>query len=271
MDNETGLPVAVSYYIPGSDMKEIPCTSLVLAAGPWTALVYESLFPKSKLKIPISNIAGWSIVFRDPTIRTTSNITATSTTPCHAVLTTSTAENFLPELFSRTSPATVSGDAGREIYLAGLNSSDIPLPIVANEVDPAPDLHDPQIASLLRVAKRIILSSSIANNTANKSATNNNDSSLEVLCTGLCHRPITPSRRPIITRINPQHYAHAATGRASKLQPYADSEDSRQGGLYVCAGHGPWGISLSLGTGKVCADLIIGNAETPVYLSALGL
>ena len=43
------------------------------------------------------------------------------------------------------------------------------------------------------------------------------------------------------------------------------------GGVYICAGHGPWGISLSLGTGKLCSDLIMGNTETPGYLNMLGL
>lgn len=31
------------------------------------------------------------------------------------------------------------------------------------------------------------------------------------------------------------------------------------GGVFIAAGHGPWGISLSLGTGKVVAEMIQGQ------------
>jgi glycine/D-amino acid oxidase-like deaminating enzyme len=195
----------------------------------------------------------------------------TATAPCHAVFTTSTAENFSPEFFSRILPTTSGRDTGRDIYLAGLNSSDTPLPIIATEVNPAPDLQDPQIASLLRVAKKIISLSSTADIIADESKAQNSNPSLEVLSTGLCHRPVTPSGRPIITRIKPQHYTHDVTRRANELKFDTDRKGGYQGGLYVCAGHGPWGISLSLGTGKVCADLLMGNPGTPAYLSALGL
>jgi glycine/D-amino acid oxidase-like deaminating enzyme len=30
---------------------------------------------------------------------------------------------------------------------------------------------------------------------------------------------------------------------------------TREGGVFIAAGHGPWGISLSLGTGKVMSEI----------------
>ena len=36
---------------------------------------------------------------------------------------------------------------------------------------------------------------------------------------------------------------------------------SPDGGVYVCAGHGPWGISLSLGTGKVLSEMLEGKGQ----------
>lgn len=257
-DVKTGLPVSLSYTTQESSEHTIPCTSLLLAAGPWTGRVYNTLFPESEVKLPISNLAGWSVVFRHFT-----PIPA-STAPCHSMFTTSTDENFSPEVFSRILPLT-SGkgchqqDSGREIYLAGLNSWDIPLPSIATEVETAPELQDPQIASLLRVA-RTIFSLPSAENKPGESATKENDF-LKVLRTGLCHRPVTPSGRPILTRLGPQHYAPhlvSPTGEAA-----SDPECGHQGGLYVCAGHGPWGIALSLGSGKVCADLIMGYTKAP--------
>lgn len=42
------------------------------------------------------------------------------------------------------------------------------------------------------------------------------------------------------------------------------------GGVYVAAGHGPWGISGSLGTGKVVSQMVLGQ-DVSVDLSGLGL
>jgi hypothetical protein len=179
-DRETGLPVALSYTTPESSEYMIPCNSLLLTAGPWTGRVYEKLFPKSQLKLPISNLAGWSVVFRDPT-----PTVSTSTASCHSVFTTSASEKFSPEVFGRILPSKLQEkgshpqDVGRDIYLAGLNSSDIPLPNIATEVETTLGLQDPQIASLLRAAKKIFSPLPAVN--MSSEATMEESHSLEVL------------------------------------------------------------------------------------------
>ena len=42
------------------------------------------------------------------------------------------------------------------------------------------------------------------------------------------------------------------------------------GGVFVAAGHGPWGIAHSLGTGKVVAELMRGEVPS-ADISKLGL
>ena len=42
------------------------------------------------------------------------------------------------------------------------------------------------------------------------------------------------------------------------------------GGVFIAAGHGPWGISLSLATGKVVSEMIRGE-KTSANVSRLGL
>jgi glycine/D-amino acid oxidase-like deaminating enzyme len=248
-DVKTGLPVTLSYTTQEFSEHTIPCTSLLLAAGPWTGRVYKMLFPKSEVELPITNLAGWSVVFRDPT-------PVLASTSCHSAFTTSSGENFCPEVFSRIQPVTSEDcDSGREIYLAGLNSSEIPLPNLAAEVE-TPELYDPHIESLLRAARRIFALSPVK---SEENATNENGS-LEVLRTGLCHRPVTPNGLPLLMRLDPWH---SLVGNASDA-------GMKDGGLYVCAGHGPWGIALSLGSGKVCADLIMGHTEAPIYSNPLG-
>ena len=39
-------------------------------------------------------------------------------------------------------------------------------------------------------------------------------------------------------------------------------------GLWVAAGHGPWGISTGAATGRLAADIVLGRAETPAALRA---
>lgn len=246
VNSETGLPKSLSYTTKESSENLIPCSSVLLAAGPWTARVYKTLFPQSKLVLPISNLAGWSVVFRSPTAPRPSKFTA----PCHAVFTTSNEEGFAPEFFSRTLPADDSD--GYDIYLAGLNSAELPLPEFATGVESSPDLHDPQITTLIRFAERLLVDDS-----AHNSAT---DLSLRVLRTGLCHRPVTTKMRPIVTRIEPHHY--------SGVDQIVS--DKAQGGIFVAAGHGPWGITMSLGTGKVCADMMVGS-PAPDFLNKLAL
>lgn len=135
---------------------------------------------------------------------------------CHAVFT--TMQGFSPEIFSR-----VRG----EIYVAGLNDPDLALPELAT--DAVPDKQS--IEGLIRVSKQLL------------SQDGTDVSDLQIVRQGLCFRPITTKGMPIVTRIDPKRlgptYRHA-----------------KEGGVFVSAGHGPWGISHSLGTGKVMAELI---------------
>lgn len=238
--SKTGLPESLSYKTKDSLEHSILCSSVLLAAGPWTARVYKTLFPQSKLVLPISSLAGWSVVFRSPIAPHPSK----TTVPCHAVFTTSDEEGFAPEIFSRSLPIDDFDDF--DIYLAGLNSAELPLPDVASDIEPPPDLHDPQIRTLMSFAEKFLADGSAR--------------PLRVLRTGLCYRPVTTKMRPIVSRVEPHHY----TGVDQMVSK------ETQGGIFVAAGHGPWGIAMSLGTGSVCADMIVGN-PVPGFLEKLGL
>ena len=39
-------------------------------------------------------------------------------------------------------------------------------------------------------------------------------------------------------------------------------------GLWVAAGHGPWGISTGAATGRLAAEVVLGRARVPAELSA---
>jgi glycine/D-amino acid oxidase-like deaminating enzyme len=60
----------------------------------------------------------------------------------------------------------------------------------------------------------------------------------EVVATNLCYRPVSKRGYPYLCKL-PQ-----------------------RPNLYLLAGHGPWGISLSTGSGKVMSELILDGKAT---------
>jgi glycine/D-amino acid oxidase-like deaminating enzyme len=125
---------------------------------------------------------------------------------------------------------------GGEIYIAGLNSVSLPLPELATESR----IDESSIAKLKMTAERLL-----------------GEEDLEVVRKGLCFRPVTKRGTPILARIDEKLGSVGTRG-------------TREGGGFIAAGHGPWGIALSLGTGKVMSEMIEGK-ETSADVRRLGL
>lgn len=227
---------------------DIPCDSIVIAAGCWTPRVYRTLFPNAGRIPRITSLAGHSVVLKskhwtpvrpdhlNQLFSNAINISAPSSpssssssssgssgpaTPeynpgslpgCHAVFTSDRA-GYSPEVFSRL---------GGDIWLGGLNSSTIPLPALATQAEQSPEAVD----MLTRTAKSLC------------------GPDVDIIRTSLCFRPVAPTGRPVITRVH-----EADLGDGAKVP----------GGVFVATGHGPWGISLSLGTGYVVSEMVLGR------------
>lgn len=198
---------------------DLPCTRIIIAAGVWSGKVFQDLFRHSKLDIPVASLAGHSIVLKSPRWKGADN------DRCHAVYTTRGA-GFSPEIYARV---------GGHIYLAGLNSPATPLPDLTGK---AP-VHSDAMARLKETAK-MLLGDSNPDGTV--------DDDLEVVREGLCFRPVTPWGLPIIQRIPDSNL-----GVRMATRPGAD------GGVYIATGHGPWGISVGVGTGMVVAEMVQGR------------
>ncbi len=91
--------------------------------------------------------------------------------------------------------------------------------------------------------ERIIDPTSIA--TLKKTAHRLLGDDFEVVREGVCWRPVASKGVPIITNLPEQ-------------------------GVTLCAGHGPWGISNSLGSGYCVANMVQG-ADMWQYIGRLGL
>ncbi|KAI4156250.1 MAG: hypothetical protein L6R39_001138 [Caloplaca ligustica] len=212
-----------------SEEYDISCTRLVLAAGAWTREVFRTLFPTSKLNIPISSLAGHSLLLRSkhwppPSSnafpqspeQTAEGANGSKHHPlvsqprCHALFTSDPLGAYSPELFSRLP----SG----HIYIAGLNAH-YPLPDLPTERQ-----IDPRAIEVLKATSERLLGKG----------------EFVVEREALCWRPTTNRGTPIV-------------GPAKK-------GGEEEAGVWIAAGHGPWGISLSLGTGKVVSEMVEGKA-----------
>ena len=230
-DDETGTITGIK--IVNLNTKEetmLPCTNLILSAGPWTPQVFEDLFPSSKKSLPVAPLAGYSLVVRSPRY-TLEHERGSHGSRGHAVFATHPEScGFSPEIFSRR---------GGEIYIAGLNDIDIPLSDHAEETHKFMDQNE--LAKLKAVAVRLM--GKLADGNTDSTDRTPNIDDLEVLREGLCYRPVTNRRTPFISRIREESLGNGIRA---------------QGGVFVATGHGPWGISLSLGTGKVVAEMVDG-------------
>ncbi|KAF2444980.1 FAD dependent oxidoreductase [Karstenula rhodostoma CBS 690.94] len=204
----------------------VPCTRLVITSGGWSPRVFSTLFPKSTTRIPVSSLAGHSLLVRNHH----HSPEQADAEVCHALFATDDV-GFSPELFSRV---------GGELYLAGLNSTMIPLPEQSSDVKTNPDA----IEQMKKCAAGMI------------GAVDGKE--MEVLREALCFRPVTASGRPLICRI-----PDAKLGGGLRTRTGGD------GGVFLAAGHGAWGICLAPGTGLVMSELIEGrptSANTSAFV-----
>lgn len=127
---------------------------------------------------------------------------------------------------------------GGEIFVGGLNSESEPLPDLAT--DARGNISKSAIARLRKTSREVL--------GRGREAGDDDDDDLEIVREALCFRPVTDSGLPIVGRIPDE-----MLGTGVSTRPGAG------GGVYLAAGHGPWGISLSLGTGKVLAEIVQGR------------
>ncbi|CAN9139305.1 unnamed protein product [Alternaria alternata] len=100
------------------------------------------------------------------------------------------------------------------------------------------------------------------------------DDELDIFAVGRCYRPLATFKHPIITKVDwnllgkeksSQEELHSSK-QTEDLQDYHHS----QGGLYLNTAHFGDGVTLSLGSGKVMSELLLGLPPS-IDISGLGL
>ena len=165
-------------------VSDIPCTKILIAAGAWSTQVFSTLFPDSQTKLPISSLAGHSLVVRSPRWSKEHEQKG-----CHAIFT-SDEDGYSPEVFSRM---------GGEIYIAGLNNPSLALPELATDSR----VDESAVNKLKKAAQRLL-------------GTPEKLDEIEVVRKGLCFRPVTKQGTPILARIQDENLGGLSTRGAGE-------------------------------------------------------
>lgn len=235
---------------------QLPCTHLILSAGSWTPALFRRLFPSSPLTIPISPLAGHSILVKSPRYKSPFLSPSNSTLPsgakeqmCYSIYcapsTVPGQWTYAPEAYAR-----LARGGETELWVGGLNDWSLLLPERAEQVK---GLLDARRIQELRQATVQLFGLAKEGSSGGL-----NEDDLETLDEGLCFRPVSKSGVPIVTKVAESDLYGVETGKGAA------------GGVYIAAGHGPWGISLSLGTGYVVAEMVVGKKPS-ADVSGLGL
>ena len=270
-DPSSSTLTGLTYTTPSSpDPTTLPCNTLILAAGAWTPTLFSTLFPSSPLSLPIYPLAGYSLLAHSPRYTAAApllnppspsltNSSSSSSSPpkykCHAIYCSPTPPSFrgtpwsyAPEAFARLAP-----HAAPEVWIGGLNDPALGLPERAEEVK---GLIDPAMVAELRDVLVQLCGGLREDEDGGGRGEEDggrpvegNVDDFENVQEGLCFRPVSESGVPVIGRV-----------REGDLGGGLKTSGDGKGGVFVASGHGPWGISLSLGTGKVVSEMVLGDA-----------
>ncbi|KAL8729576.1 MAG: hypothetical protein Q9166_004656 [cf. Caloplaca sp. 2 TL-2023] len=227
-----------SIHVKSTDTSEeydVPCSRLILAAGAWTSQVFKVLLPTSKLQVSVSFLAGHSLLLRSPHWPPKSlDMVPPSINPTADQANDSTqSQPPCHALFTSDPLVSYSPELFSRLPSGHIYIAGLNGPYPLPSL-PTERVIDPQaIETLKGTAERLL-----------------GKGEFEVEREALCFRPVTGKGVPIV-------------GPAKKGM-------FEEKGVWVAAGHGPWGISLSLGTGLVIAEMVEGK-RTSADVKGLGL
>ena len=225
----------------GAETYKLPCQSLVLAAGAWTPSLFNDVFPLSNCPMYPKISSGNYITVKIP---------AKTELNYHAQVTLTTDNGSRLEFVDR-------GDG--TIFICGLNNTETPICDVEDEAPPDEDA----ISEMQAYAKRFLAAPQDQQTVQSRAAT----STTELVTAGRTYRPLLSRQLPIITRVPANKLLMNA--RSSKACP-ADQGEVMGGGVYVCYGHGSFGLTDGMGSGVLMSQLILG-LKTDVDMDKFGL
>jgi glycine/D-amino acid oxidase-like deaminating enzyme len=233
----------------GVSQTHLSCGEIIVAAGCWTPQVFNTLFPRSRLNIEIDALAGHSVIYRTPRYsKPFANIVHGQGNHAFSKDKHISYAIYCPPTkswsFSAEAYARLDGSGKPEIWIGGLNHTNAQLPLPDLPTDSKKLMIPHERANLRNCAVQL----TGLKKTGDKSSQPEDD--LEIVSEALCFRPVSKTGVPIIQQV-PQ-----------RVLGLGSSESGSGARVWIASGHGPWGISLSLGTGLVMRDMIVGRKPT---------
>lgn len=217
------------------------CRQLLLACGPWTPTVYQALFPSSPIALQWTTNAGDWILFRNPCPTSRGSVAFVSfASIAHGKL-------------------EFAGRNDGTIWCCGRRNLTASLPPAGQSQPP-----DEELVQELRSRAREWLNWSCTCTCEHKHD-DPDDGFPRLMAKGRAFRPATQTGLPTISAVE-----------ASKLTTDAAAVDAHRqltrlsSGVFVCWGHGSYGLTLGMGSGRLMSQLMHGD-ETDIDISAFSL
>ncbi|KAI1123472.1 nucleotide-binding domain-containing protein [Nemania abortiva] len=196
-----------------------PCQKLILAAGPWTPSQFELLFPDSTLDLQPSTNAGDWAILQNP----------------NPVNLNTTAVVFFDDIVHEK--LEYAGRSDGTIWVYGTRNHTAVLPPPGQEDEPSEEV----INSLIRYSERFIHKG--------QGDDDNENLRLRVREKGRSFRPFTASGLPVLSAVPPQRLISSISFQGQQLAS----------NVFICYGHGSYGITLGMGSGKLMAQVVCGQ------------
>lgn len=200
---------------------EMDCKQILLACGPWTPTVYETLFPSSSVRLHWTTDAGDWISCNNPC----------STTEA------STAFVSFADLVDEKMEFAARNDGS--VWACGTRNFTADLPSPCQVAQP-----DEEIINVLEERARKWLNWSCH-------CVEKHPHQFQLLSKGRDFRPATPTGLPIISEVPSSVLNNTSEG--------ADGKGSSASGIFVCWGHGSYGLTLGMGSGRLISQLMLGK------------
>lgn len=199
----------------------IDCKQVLLACGPWTPSVYETLFPTSPLRLQWTTDAGDWIVCKNP---------------CRSTQATTAFVSFANLVGEKLEFAARNDGT---IWGCGRRNFDATLPSPHDSEEPDEEV----IAELSAHARRWF----------NWSCTcfERHPGRFQLVDKGRAFRPATKSALPIMSEVE-----------YSKLTSNSKTDGGTancSSGVFLCWGHGSYGLTLGMGSGRLMSQLMSGE------------
>ena len=137
------------------------------------------------------------------------------------------------------------------IWVCGLNNEETKLSSVDDQAEPDEDA----INRLQEYARQFL-----------RNGVSVQQDGPEVLEKGRTYRPTIDRDLPILTAVS---CADLCESQVPKERPYDGQGQCAKSGVWICTGHGKYGITLGLGSGKLMSQMIFGE-KPDLDVSALG-